>query len=269
MNNTKEACRDYELMLLNAARYSGNKKKEQKIFSASMVGNDLLQNYYKYMYGSSDQQKFGANTFGSIYQLGVDKAIEDSELFSERYTSAFRHQVTLSNGWIISGEMDQIDNKLKVIFDNKVTTGSKIKTLKKEGKHSQYALQMATYQYLLYDYQKNILNIEEPDVYSAVLAIIDKKHTLFTKKVEFEQLTFMEMDTFEIDEMKTILLDKTNELQQYIDLGQEPAQCDNLFFFGQTGSRKPYRCLHFCDFSSNCKYFDKSGKMKMNTLMGL
>jgi len=39
-----------EQALLNGTKYKGNKEKEKKIFSASMLGNTVLQNYLKYKY---------------------------------------------------------------------------------------------------------------------------------------------------------------------------------------------------------------------------
>jgi len=268
MNNTKQAIKDYELMLLNGARYSGNSQNNKKIFSASMLGSDLLQAYYKYKYGYTEDTKFEANTFGSIYQLGVDKAIENSDMFSLQYKSALRHEVKLPNGWTISGEMDQIDTKNKVIIDNKVTTSTTIDSIRKEGKNHNYGLQLAVYKWLLYDYQKNVLN-QEPDEYKTMLAIIDKKHSLFSKKIKYDMLTFVEINTYSLEEIELMLVNKTNELQQYIDLNEEPPMCENLFWYGQKGSRKPMKCLHYCDFSHHCKYYKNSEKDTLNILMDL
>lgn len=247
MTNIKEAFADYENMLLEAARYSGNKEPGKKAFSASMLGNDVLQNFLKFKHGSSDSTQFEANTFGSIYQLGVDLASDTfNKEHGERYKSAFRHRVLLDNGWEVSGEMDQIDTKLKVIFDNKVTTATTLAKIKSEGKMHQYALQLGVYKWLMWKLE----GIE----YQVAIPLIDKGFSYF-KPMKNNQLEFVEVETYSPDEIEKMLIEKTIELQQFIDLDQEPDQCANLFLYGRKGEiKKRMRCLFYCDFASVCKY---------------
>lgn len=257
MTKIKDAFADYENMLLRAARYSGNKEPGKKSFSASMLGNDVLQNFLKFKHGSSDSTQFEANTFGSIYQLGVDMAADlynKSRQEEDRYSSAFRHKVTLANGWEVSGEMDQIDNELKVIFDNKVTTATTLASIKKEGKMHGYALQLGVYNWLMYK-----LTGEE---YLTAIPLIDKGFSYF-KPLKNNQLSFVEVETYSPDEIEAMLIEKTNELQQFIDLDQEPAECKNLFLYGRKGeTKKRMRCLFYCDFAEHCKYYSKHSNAK-------
>ena len=241
---TRKACDQYEQMLLNAAKYTGNKEPGVKRFSASMLGNDLLQNYLKFKFGSSDGNKFEANTLGSIYQLGVDAAA-DKESF--KYTSALRLQETLSNGWIVSGEMDQIDKENKVIFDNKVTTATAIGKVPTEGKEHGYALQMGTYKWLV--------NKSDGELYSTILPMIDKSFSYF-KTNKNDQLTFVEVETYNSEEIEQKLLTATNELDHYIDLDIMPEKCKNTWPYKRKGQpAKPMKCIHYCDQSANCPYY--------------
>jgi hypothetical protein len=252
-HSIKNAYEDFEKVLLKAASYSGNKEPGRKMYSASMLGNDVLQNYYKYKYGSFEDTVFGANTLGSIYQLGVDEAFKDED----NYVSALRLKHKLDNGWEISGEMDQLDKKNKIIFDNKVTTSASIKTIKKEGKYHQYALQLGVYKYLL---NRNGYDGD----FAGVLALVDKKFSYFNKTNSNDQLTFLEVETFNTNEIEAMLIEKTNELDKYIELGIEPDKCRNLFYY----NKKPMKCLHYCDYKSICKY-NNNTQMKQNELLGL
>ena len=265
MSNTKQAIQDYEQMLVNASAYRGNKKKDLKIFSASMLGNDPLQNFLKLKHGSKDSIQFEANTLGSIYQLGVDAAAtqwndEHRENIPNRYINSLRLSYLLPNGWTISGELDQLDTLLKVIFDNKVSTATTVTKVPKEGKNHGYALQQAVYKFLLHKYEieKGI----EPAEYSAVLPIVDKGFSYF-KTNKTNQLNFVELELYSITEIEQMLIKATNELQQYIDLDQEPDKCAELWWFGRKGeTKKAMKCIHYCDQNGNCKHFNNDNAAK-------
>ena len=259
---TRKACDKYEAMLLKAAEYSGNKEPGQKKFSASMLGNDVLQNFLKFKYGSQDGNKFEANTLGSIYQLGVDEACEIHNAKDEnyKYVSAQRLKQTLSNGWEVSGEMDQFCKEFEVIFDNKVTTATAIGKVPTEGKEHGYALQMGVYKWLMFK--------EYGKLYPAVLPMVDKGYSYF-KTNKTNQLNFVEVDTYSPEEIETKLLEATNELQHYIDLDITPERCHNVWPMKRKGeAMKPMRCIHYCDNSMYCPHYS-SGYHDINDLMDL
>lgn len=242
---------DYEKMLLDATKYTGNKDPGVRKFSASMLGNDVLQNFYKFLHGSKESTQFEANSLGSIYQLGVDKACENSI----QYKSAERFSFTLDNGWEISGEIDQLDMTNWIIFDNKVTNITTIKKIRKEGKWHSYALQLAVYNWLLV---KNGITgvIGEYNTWIAGIPAVDKGFSYFNDKSP-NQLEFIEIEIFEPDEIEAMLYEKTDELDEYIKLDTAPPECTNLFWFAARGQRKKkMRCIHYCDHSSICEYYN-------------
>jgi hypothetical protein len=253
--NVKEACELYEKMLIEAGAYSGNTEKDLKIFSASMLGNDLLQNYFKIKFGITKSNIFSASEFGSIYQLGVDSAVENASEEYKIFKNKTRLEYKLENGWIISGEIDQLCDEKCVIFDNKVTYTTSIKKTKKEGKDGQYALQMAVYKLLLKKSYKT-----KCKEYVSVLPMIDKYYSNF-KEMETNQLNFVEIDTYSIEEIEDKLIERTNKLQEYLDLGTEPNECANLFLYKpkKTGRKAlRMRCLHYCGYKDVCKYYQKA-----------
>ena len=251
--------RDYkqfaEQVLLDATKYSGNQDSKKKIFSASMLGNDPLQNYLKYMHGGKDGTKFEANSFGSVFHLGAEVAFKDIESADVEKSMS----VELSNGWIISGSVDLILNEHKTIIDWKTTTATAIAKSRTEGKHGGYGLQLGVYRYLLWK--------TENKLYNTALGMIDKGYSYF-KANKNEQLEFVDIETHEPEEIEQLLLDATNELQQYIDLEQPPSQCKELWFFGRKGQTKvPMRCVHYCDQKNNCPYY--SDKHELNRILDL
>ena len=254
MQILKDAFEDYEKKLLKASEYSGaNVKKEVDgyILSASMLANDDLQNYYKIKSQPREQLVFGANTFGSIYQLGVDKAFEGDE----RYESAKRITLPLIDKWYVSGEMDQIDHERKIIFDNKVISGTEFKKIRSYDKNGKYNLQLGVYRWLMWK--------ETGEDYNTALVAIDKSFSLY-KNDKHNFLNFIAMSTHEPEEMEKILIEKAKLLQEFLDLDIEPAQCKNLFWYKQKDGRSvPMRCIHYCDYAAQCKYYSDYSAEKM------
>ena len=263
MSNIQKAFRKYEQMLLDASKYSGNSEPGKKSFSASQLGSDMLQIYLKYKNGSKETTKFGANTIGSIYQLGVDVAADtwnENLVGSDDYTSAKRIKQMIDNGWEISGEMDQIDNEYKVIFDNKVSTATTIKKIREEGKMHGYALQLGVYKWLMWK--------ETGEIYKTALPVVDKGHSHF-KTNKNECLEFIEVETYSPEEIERMLYEKTNELQEYIDLDQAPGECQNLWIMARKGQKaKRMKCMYYCDQNKNCKYYNVD-RVAINELLDL
>lgn len=233
---------DYTDMLLEASGYSGNKKAGEKIISASSLGNDDLQLFLDYKHGKKEDTKFEASNLGSIYQLGVDLACQGNE----QYRSSTRYTHVLPNGWTVSGETDQEDLINKVIIDNKTSTGTALKKVKSEGKDHQYALQLAVYKYLIW---KNT-----GEDFSGALAFVDKGASYF-KPTSGDTMNLVEVETYNYEEVEEMLIQKTNKLQEFIDLDVEPDMCANRFPYTSRGVTKPMRCLYYCSFNDKCRHF--------------
>ena len=220
------------------------------------------------MHGVKNQIQFEANTVGSVYQLGVDKIFED--LKDPNFKSAFRYKFKLPNGWTISGEMDQVDFENRIIYDNKVTNTTSIDKIRSEKRNHSYALQLGVYRLLMKKYGESIG--EDYSDFTGVLATVDKKYSYFGK-AKYNQLTFIEPEMYDTDEIELMLIEKTDQLQDYIDHGVEPGKCANVFPYKPRGASyaKPMRCLHYCDVAAHCSYFTKktNPNTKINSLMEL
>ena len=134
----------YEDLILKSTQYSGSREPNARVLSASSINkeNYYLMNQYKFQ--KKEQESFGANTIGSIFQLGIDAAIQKND--SEgRYIFGKRMEYELENGWKISGELDIMDTIENVIIDNKVISAYSYKDVMKNIPSSDYNLQVATY----------------------------------------------------------------------------------------------------------------------------
>lgn len=245
---------DYEKMLLEASGYSGNRKAGQKIISASSLGNDDLQLFLDYKHGKKEDTKFEASNLGSIFQLGVDLACENHRADrvladkDRQYNWAQRYTHELPNGWTVSGEIDQEDLINKVIIDNKVSTQTALRKVKSEGKDHQYALQLAVYKYLIWK--------TRGEHFEGALAFIDKAASYF-KPTSGDTMNYVDVETYNYEEIEAMLIEKSNKLQEYIDLDVEPDICANRFPFTSKGVTKPMRCLYYCSFNDKCKHFNE------------
>ncbi len=237
--------KDFAIQLfLKATRYTGNTEPDVKQFSASMLGNDPLQNYLKFKHGSPPEKEFTAATFGSVFHLGAELAFKDTPN-ADVETSM---KVKLQNGWTISGSVDLILHEHKQIIDWKTTTGTAIAKVKTEGRDGGYALQLAVYKYLLYKTQGKI--------YNTSLGMIDKSFSYF-KTNKNDQLTFIEVETYTPEEIEQKLLNATNELQHFIDMDISPPQCAELWFLKRKGQPAvKMRCRHYCDQNINCPHYN-------------
>lgn len=263
--NEQLGCEEYEAMLLEAAKYSGNQEKEKRIFSASSLGNEPLQNFLKFKHGGKSSTQYEANTVGSIYQLGVDMAADADK---QKYTSAKRLTLDMGNGWTLSGEMDQIDEIRKIIFDNKVTTATTIGKIRSQGKSHQYALQMGSYK-LLIEKDEEARGLV-PSVYSAILPVVDKSFSYFKANNKFNQLTFVDVETYTTNEIFTMVIEATTELDKYIELDEMPPKCKEVWPYGAKGkATKPMRCIYYCDFAQHCPYFSTEGPAPIKALLNL
>ena len=69
----------YEDLILKSTQHSGSREPNARVLSASSINkeNYYLMNQYKFQ--KKEQESSGANTIGSIFQLGIDAAIQKND----------------------------------------------------------------------------------------------------------------------------------------------------------------------------------------------
>ena len=247
-----------ENTILNATKYTGNTQANKRIFSASMLGNDQLMNYLKYIHGSHDSKEYGANTLGSELHLAREHIFND--LKSPEVETELSLKYKLDNEWLITGTMDLVLHNYQIIVDWKTVTTTSIKKAKSEGVFGSYALQLGVYKWLFYKtYKKE---------YDTALSMIDKSFSYF-KENKYNILEQFRTNTLSLEEIEQMLYDKTNELDEYIKTNTTPSKCANRFFYKPKGATvsTPMKCIHYCDNNINCPYY--SSHSAMNSLLDL
>ena len=244
----------YEDLILKSTQYSGSREPNAKILSASSINkeNYYLMNQYKFQ--KKEQESFGANTIGSIFQLGIDAAIQKND--SEgRYIFGKRMEFELENGWKISGELDVMDTIENIIIDNKVISPYAYKDVMKNIPSSDYNLQVATY-VMLDHISKKQEDIDAGNAHAeqarGALAIINKGGSASKNDI----YTTLELNMYSPEEMMEMYVLKAQELQHYINTDTMPEEvCDTAKFGMEKGV--PKRCTLYCDYRDVCPNYKK------------
>ena len=253
MNNKEQWKIDYENMLVKATGYSGNKEPGKKSISCSSLTSNMLELYLDFKYGKQIDTKFEASNTGSMYQLGVDSACNDNE----QYISAERIEYELENGWILTGEIDQRDIVNKVIIDNKLSTKTALDKVKSEGLNHNYTMQLAGYKFLV--------NKKYGEDYTGALAFVDKSSSYF-KPTSGPNLNLVDVETVSYEELESMALEKTNELQWYLDNNEEPPVCADRFPYKSKGGVINMKCRHYCSYNKHCKHYNDFASDKKQIL---
>ena len=248
---------DYEKLLLKATEYSGSRQSGEKVISASSINKEPYNLLIQHLFSKKEQDSYGANTIGSIYQLGVDNAIKSLE--PERYEIARRMEIMLPNGWKVSGELDVFDKQENIIIDNKVISDYSYKEVMKNNIDSDYNLQVATY--IMLDHMlKTEDQITSGSAYKepacGALAITNKGGSAVKNNIQ----TYLDLFTYSPEEMYNLFIEKSNQLQEMLDeynsTGKLPDEiCDTFKYGAEKGV--PKRCLYYCDYNSVCPAFAK------------
>ena len=239
---------DFEQLLLNATEYSGTAKPGDKVLSASSIGKELYYNILQVKHGKlANQKHYGANTTGSIYQLGLDALIAQYGE-PDRYTTAERYKLDLGNGWVVSGEYDIIDHKYKVIIDGKVLSDLSYKKVIINDINHDYNIQVATYNMLEFHKTGNI--------YSGALHIVNKGGSPSKDNV----MKNMELFMHDVDTIKQMFIDRSEKIQIHLDNNTMPTDQDemcNIFAYGKSNGSAS-RCLSYCDYNKVCPRYNSN-----------
>lgn len=243
---------DLMKVFLDGTKYSGTREPGDRTISASSLGKEPYYLMLEYLYGKKDEQEeYGANTTGSIYQLGIDSILRDNP----RYWIAKRMKYVLENGWTVSGEIDIFDTYEKIIIDDKVLSGGGFDSAIKDDINSDYNLQQAVY-VMLMDKVENITDV------GAGLHAVNKAGSAAKQNIYKN----FELTLHDIDTIINMLLEKTNILQHHIDNHTMPTQpnemCD-IFKFGKTNG-VANRCKLYCDYKDKCPQYNQNSHITTN-----
>lgn len=255
MNKPLNAQQDFEELLLKATQYSGSRKSGEKVISASSINREPYFLLVQHLFDKQEQSSYGANTTGSLYQLGLDSALATHG--NGRWRTAQRLQYTLQNGWTISGEYDIFDTETNTIIDGKVISDYSYKSVMENKIDSDYNLQVATYSMLEHlNKSEEELN-KRPLPAKGALHIVNKGGSAAKNNIS----KWLDLFMYDADSMLTIYTEKTNQLQEALDAynkdGSLPEDvCDTAKYGMDKGV--PKRCTLYCDYKNVCPHFNKN-----------
>ena len=245
--------------ILKATEYkSGYKQKDNEyVISASMVGNELLQNYLSIVFGKQKQKQIKDPTLGTIFHRGMDALIQRDNNYLE-IQKEFPMYMKLENDWILSGTADLIvmQNFNYEIHDYKFAKSYTMKMFKKEINTHSYTKQLIALKFLL---KEQVL--ADPielycDFFLKDAKIIEGEKILHQIKVESNlvESTFIEN-----------LINHTNELQKYIEEGKVPPKCKDTWPRKLKGKFVQMKCQYYCSqgAAGNCPYYDPMNETTM------
>lgn len=249
-------------LMLKGTEYS-NKSDNPYTFTASMIGNEVLQNYLTVVNGTFPTQKVDDTTIGSIFHRGMEEIIKEQEqsindillLGTEQNL-----QRILDNGWTLSGTADlkfatnlESDFNLN-IHDFKLTKMYAIGKIREDLSGHNYTKQLNILKYL--DYWERIESLAPIPTYNLVIDAFAKD----AKAIQGEEIHHaIEVPEANNDVIEAEILQKTNELQQYIESGEIPPACEDVWPRRmRNGTTINTRCTFYCSHgkSGKCPYFN-------------
>jgi hypothetical protein len=244
-----------EDIILDSTEYT-NKSNNPYTFTASMMGNDVLQNYLTVLYGSEKDTTINEATLGSVFHLGMERAIEAfrkdkhenkgyediARMFAEK------NMQTKLNDWTISGTADLIieyKNHEVEIHDFKLTKMyaiNKMKTTEELYNH-RYNLQLNILSWL-----HNRNNINGGQSYSLYIDAFAKDNKAIKQENVFHQIRGkLRPFVFLVNEITK----KTDILQKYIESNEIPPVCEELW---------PRRLPNGTTINTKCSFYCSHGK---------
>lgn len=257
-----------ENIIRNGTRYvSGSKDyiPEDALFiSASQVGAEPLQIYLRIMYGSQEKDDITDATLGTILHHGMEKIVNEQAqaLYEEsgiEIDTEVPMHIQLPNRWYVTGTADLVvknGNNLE-IHDYKFTKYYALKKFEEEklswhqgASPHQYTLQLNTLRYL-----------------AEKMALVDGEVSMHidyfirdANKLKSEPVHRM-VEPPKLNEIENILIEKTNEIQEYIVNAQVPPVCSDLWPRKMNGTFIPdVKCQFYCDMKHVCPYFKSKAK---------
>jgi len=228
--NLLDALRKYDF-------YTGDQKTIEKVSVSEIAGTGELQMALRRQHKIPIEDKVTQATLGNIFDLGLRSLVDDlNEKFGTHFYSGYRMEKLLSNGVIISGETDILDDVEKWIYDAKLSKIFAMQMCEKEREH-QYKLQLNLYRWLLGDNYRMFLLWGLKDQSDA-----NPKHPN-------EAMMLKEVEHIADDRLISIALEKSNKVISIVNGNEQaPTKCKDTW-------RNDVRCKYYCDVCQFCPYY--------------
>jgi len=234
--------------IIEKTQYQGNNKPNVKQISASQFGNELLQIWLRYKYGVPEKNDFNQATIGTLVHIGIQELIKtEPEIETEKDVL-----VKFSNGWSLSGSIDIVDNKEKVLYDIKVTKQYTITLLRENPKHH-YIWQLSVYRYLMKELTGSDYDIK-------LLAVLkDGSDFNIRNGYSVPHYEIIDLEPISYKEIEKRFNEIVEQLESYEQIGSYPEQCKNLQIRKlKNGNIIKAKCEILCSYKDVCPYYKQN-----------
>ena len=236
---------NWEKLLLKSTEYGGDREPGSKSISASQLTAEPLQRWLRYKYGVIPADTISMATIGSLVHMAIEDILEGVDgVESEKDMS-----VPLENDWLLTGTADIIDHASKEILDIKVVKKYRLTKIKEQGTKDPYVIQLNTYRYLL----KQEIG---KDYGMKILALSPDAGFDFKKGILVPTFQIINIPYIPDNEIEQMALDKTNEIQAYIDSDTTPEKCKDTWPRKVGGKTISVRCNTYCSYSKVCPHYN-------------
>ncbi len=245
---------DLQKTILEATAYqSGYVNKDDKyVISASMVGNEPIQNYLSIIHGKVASDKIDDSTLGSVFHRGMEDIMHEKRGSGNSPIYGIEHSmhVDLSNGWVLSGTADLVINEKDADFeirDYKLTKSYAHKMFLKEKYSHNYTKQLQVLEALFRE------GDNRPQAINKVTLICDY-FVKDAKAVDYELTHRPEVvpnkeGTEDVRASEVTLAEVvqiTDSLQGYLEGGEVPPECTDKWIRNVKGVIVPTKCVLYC-----------------------
>ncbi len=251
-------------MILDATRYeSGSKDNipENALFlSASMLGNEPLQNYLRTIHGNTEQEKVEDNTLGSVLHLGMEQVVlKSKDKILDKALSVETEKpmhIQITDDWFFTGTADLVIEMHDIVYihDYKFVKAYSLTKYNEQLKdidtdYHQYVYQMNGLRYLAQQYYP------EKDIFTQLDFFIRDANKLKGESVHESPVIPY------IGNIEDIIKTKISDLDKAIKNLEVPPICSDLWARKIKGKFIPdVRCQFYCDQKNNCPYYKNKGK---------
>jgi len=256
---------------------SGYENTEDKyVISASMVGNDPLQNYLTIIHGKQVDVEISDATLGTIFHLGMEELMvrRVREANSPVIGVEKSMHMELPNGWIMSGTADLVtkqDAATLNIHDYKLTKTYALKMLKSSLSSHNYSKQMRVLKTLLKNEVDNSVIKKYKNINMKIEIFVKD-----SKAVNFEPvLTTVDVpnangadDAAASEVLIAEVVQITDSLQSYIEGGTIPPICEDRWPRKVKDKVIPTRCAFYCSHGKAglCPHYNPSTRQEATRL---
>lgn len=269
-------------MVLDATTYvSGYVNEDDRyVISASMLGNTPLQNYLSIVHGKITNADIDDSTLGSVFHAGMETISKEKQradilATGESDIKFIEHSMDmeLPNGWILSGTGDLVTSSEPhrfAIHDHKLSKFYASTMLKKEITTHGYTKQLRALDLLFRrtsgeQIDGNIDLFVQFFAKEAKAIDFEPSHMeiLIPSKTGTEEMSASEITIAEI-------VEQTNSLQAYIESGEIPEQCKDLWWRVSKGKRIPTKCVLYCSHGKEglCPHYVPSTRTAVERISG-